>query len=117
MADVDQWNDPVGNVRVVGVVGVVGLNADDAVPDGHVFDDRLLKERRIKSWRVVVDVAHVDQQLSRVGSARITAVLSSDDQPVAADRFEIERLHNSHVTAQRVDDEVALRVAANQRIA
>lgn len=112
-----QRDDPVGDEGVVGVVGVVGLNPDDAVTDGHVLDDRLLEKRRVESWCVVVDVAYVDEELGRVGAAGIAAVLGPDHQPVAADRFEIQRLHHGHVAAQRVDDKVALRVAADQRIA
>lgn len=112
----DQRHDPVGNVSVVGVVGVVRLDADDTVTDGHVLDDRLLKERRVKSRGVVVDVTDVDEQLGRVGPAGITAVLGSDHQPVTAHRLKIQRLNDGHVTAQRVDDKVALRVAADQRV-
>lgn len=112
----DQRDDPIGDLGVVGVVCVVRLNADDTVADGHVLNDRFLKERRVESGRVVVDVTDVDQQLGGVGAARVAAVLGSDDQPVTAHRFEIQRLNDGHVTAQRVDDKVALRVAADQRV-
>ena len=111
-----QWYDPVRDLSVVGVVGVVSLNPDDAVSDGNVLDDRFLEQRRVESRSVVVDVADVDEQLRRVGSTWIAAILSPNDQPVAANRFEIQRLHHGHITAQRVDDKVALRVATDKRI-
>lgn len=61
-----QRDDPVGDEGVVGVVSVVGLNPDDAVADGHVFDDGFLEKGRVETRGVVVDIAHVDKQLGRV---------------------------------------------------
>ena len=66
--------DLVGDSSVFAVVGVVGLNADDAVAHRDVLHDRLLKKGRVESRRIVVDVSDIDQQLSRIGTARIAAI-------------------------------------------
>lgn len=110
-------HDLVRDESVFSVVGVVSLHANDAVPDGHVLHDRLLEERRVESGRVVVDVAHVHQQLRRVGAARIAAVLRPHHQPVAPHRLKVQLLDDGHVATQRVDDKVALCVATDERVA
>ena len=66
----------VGDLGIWTVIGVVGLNSNDAVTDGYVFNDRFLECGAVEAWSVVIDVLNVHEQLGRIGSTRIAAIFN-----------------------------------------